>query len=200
MKVDKKRYLRKAKAFLAPTRKINKSRWKKNWDKREKARFRYISRWFFVTAAVAYVLHFLLIDLPIGKKPVELWAAYRLGLAALSIAGVALSFHEKFYKSNFFKAPVILGGILFSVLQARTMIWHPETPYFYAFIIPCLMTVMLRMNLLKSMIYLAYIHILQVPTFLQAGLETHLIVSASMLSFLKKNSFMLWRRGWSTFW
>ena len=182
MKLPSKTWLRKAASFMMPTLRISKPSWKQNWKDIEKNRFRLLSRWLFITAVVAYPLHFFLIDLPLGKQPVELWVFYRFGLAGLSCAGIALSFHDKFCQSSYYRVPVLFAGIIFGVLQARTMIWHPETPYFYAFIIPCLTTVVLRMNILKSLGYLAYIHFLQLPIFLQSGLESHLILSASTMS------------------
>ncbi|SMF68921.1 diguanylate cyclase (GGDEF) domain-containing protein [Pseudobacteriovorax antillogorgiicola] len=169
-------------SFLVPTLRISKPSWQANWLELEKKRFRNIARWLFISTAIGYVLHFVLIDLPLGKSPIEVWIAYRFGLTAFSLFGLALTFHEGFSSSRFYKVPVLVAGFLFSIMQAQAMVWHPATPYFYAFLLPCLTTVMARMDLLKSLGYLGLIHAVQVPTLLATGLETHLIVSAITMS------------------
>ncbi|NRA63900.1 MAG: GGDEF domain-containing protein [Pseudobacteriovorax sp.] len=177
------RWLRRFMSFLVPTRKLANPLWKDSWESMEKKRFRSLSRLFFVTSAAAYILHFFFIDYRLGKTPIELWAAYRFGLATVALIGFSLSFNRRFVASKYYKLPVAVAGVLFSWLQAETMLWYAGIPYFYAFIIPCLTAVVLRLNLISSLGYLTSIHMIQLSSFMAADVPAHLLLSASVMSY-----------------
>lgn len=176
------RWPRKALSFLIPTTKLNNPTWKEIWTSLEKKRFRHLARLFFLLSTFAYVLHFFFIDMRLGKTPLELWASYRFGLAGFALLGFLLTLNRRFCFSGYYKLPMILAGYLFSYMQVKTMVWSHEIPYFYAFIIPCLTAVILRLNLVSSVLYILSIHILQFPNFMEAGIETHLLLSATTVS------------------
>ncbi len=178
------RWPRKAISFLIPTTKLSNPIWKETWCSLEKKRFRHLARLFFLSSIVAYILHFFFIDLKLGKTPIELWASYRFGLAGFALIGFLLTLNDRFCFSVYYKLPMILAGYLFSYMQVRTMVWSDGIPYFYAFIIPSLTTVGLRLNLLSSVMYLLSVHILQFPSFMEAAVETHLLLSAATVSLM----------------
>ena len=170
--------------FFNSDNEIIQSIWRETWENLEKNRFRHLARLFFITSAAAYVFHFFFIDMRLGKEPVEQWAAYRFGLAGFAALGFLLTLSDKFCKSSYYKAPMMVAGFLFSYMQVQTMTWVEGIPYFYAFIIPSLTAVVLRLNLLTSVLYLGAIHLSQIPGLVASGIESHLIASAMSVSFM----------------
>ncbi|MFW7378739.1 MAG: GGDEF domain-containing protein [Oligoflexus sp.] len=176
------RRLRSLCCYVVPTLRITDPTWQTAWQVLEKRRFRVLARFYCVTSALAYILHFFLIDLPIGKQPISLWATYRMGLAGIALVGFLLTFPGVYQRLRWYKAPVALTGLAFGYFQALAMTWHDGIPYFYAFLIPSLTCILLRWNILNSMIYLGLAYALQWNSFLHVGLEVHLIISAVTMS------------------
>ena len=170
--------------FFIPTRRITDPVWREAWRANERRRFRTISKFFFLTAGVAYLLHFFLIDLPLGKQPIYLWASYRLGLAALSFAAYWFTTRRVYNRLSFYKMPVAIAGLIFGLVQSLTMTWYSGIPYFYAFLIPGLTTVILRSDLLVSIAYLSLCFLIQWPIFAMAGIEAHLLLSAAVVTYM----------------
>jgi diguanylate cyclase (GGDEF)-like protein len=158
--------------------------WREAWSALEKRRFRTLSRFFFLTSALAYLLHFFLIDLRVGKEPIFRWAVYRIGLASIALLGFALTSSGFYQRIRHYKAPVAIAGLIFGYFQAQTMTWNAGVPYFYAFLIPSLTCVLLRLNLVSSVFYLIMAYMIQWPIFVEVGLEARLVISAMTLSFV----------------
>lgn len=182
MKNVKSSLLEKLAMTCHPTIKLEKEQWRNAYHKKEKRKFKSLAKFYFAAAALAYVGHFLFVDLRLGKTPLELWALYRFGLATLSLLGFCLCFHERFMMSRFHKFPLALIGLVFSFMQAQTMLWLNHIPYFYAFLIPSVTAIVLRLNILSSLAFVGFVYLLQYNIFKAVGLATHLLVSAELMS------------------
>ena len=154
MNNSKQSFLESLLTLLAPTLKIRHKRWKTPWEQRERKAFKTSSRVFSIFFSLAYLLHYFLIDLPLKKQPVILWAEYRFGLAALASATFVLTFTKWFSKTPNYRLPLIVTGLAFSLMQAESMGWRAEVPYFYSIIIPIICAVSLRKSIFESVLFL----------------------------------------------
>ena len=132
--------------------------------------------------AVAYTIHFLAIDLPLGMSPVPLWFAYRFGIVGGACAGLLLARRPLITQSRYFALPLTLLSGVMAVLQARSMLWSPAVPYFYAFVLPAMFAIFLRMALAESLVFLSVIFAIQWPIFLASGLDSEFAISAEVVT------------------
>lgn len=172
----------KLKEWINPMAGITVPEWRRHWLVKEKSRSMLVSRIFFAGSMLAYCLHFFLVDLPAGKEPISLWATYRFGLAAFSAFGLALSFSTRFAAGAFYKSPLIIAAFVFSFLQARSMLWSSATPLFFAYLLPCLIVIVLKWNILSSLGLFLLIQAFQYPIFWRVGIESHVLTSATMIA------------------
>ena len=168
--------------FLYPKSKLRHASWQHSYNLRERRKFKALSRFYFMSAALAYIGHFFFVDLRLEKTPLALWASYRFSLTLLCVFGLLLANHRRLMASRLHKWPVAIGGFAFSMMQAQTMLWQSDIPYFYAFLIPSVTAIILRVNIPLSLAYTGLVYLLQLPTFNAAGLGAHHMISASLMS------------------
>ena len=170
------------KSFLNPLSEITVPAWRRHWIMKERYRTMFAARIFFAFATVTYLLHFFLVDVPAGKEPMALWFGYRFGLASFSVVGFLLTFSTRFSAGRFYKVPLILATFLFSYLQAKSMEWADATPMFFAYLIPCIMTILLKLSVPQSLGLFVAIQLLQYPILVNTAIEGHILTSATMIS------------------
>jgi class 3 adenylate cyclase len=141
-------------ALLHPPFQIYRASWLKEWNEREKRPFVRGAYAFFALFTVVYVYHYYLIDVPLKKTPIELWAKYRFGLAALSVSCAAATWIFRNASGWMLKAPLFIAGFMFSYWRAQSMTWREQIPYSYAIFIPVISAIALRSSMAMSMLFL----------------------------------------------
>lgn len=173
----------KALLTLVPTLAIR-PKWRLAWKQNDLRSFKSTARVFFTICAAGYVAHYFLIDLPLGKTPVELWARYRFGCAAAALFGFGMTYHQSLDRFGLTRAPLLLCGVLFSYLQGASMLWRPETPYFYSILIPVVSVAAWRKSAGESALYLVTLYAFSAPAWLARPSELPYIVSAAIVGML----------------
>ncbi|MEK7690856.1 MAG: hypothetical protein AAB425_07535 [Bdellovibrionota bacterium] len=168
--------------FFFPTLRLHGTPWLELWRQKERERFLSIQKVILLLIAVAYTIHFLAIDLPLGMSPVPLWFAYRFGIVGGACAGLLLARRPLITQSRYFALPLTLLSGVMAVLQARSMLWSPAVPYFYAFVLPAMFAIFLRMALAESLVFLSVIFAIQWPIFLASGLDSEFAISAEVVT------------------
>ncbi|MGE4107883.1 MAG: hypothetical protein AB7F66_11765 [Bacteriovoracia bacterium] len=166
--------------FFQPTLRIRPD-WKHRWDQNERLGYRPVSFAYFSLFLIAYVAHYYLIDIPLGKQPIELWAKYRFFCSGVALTGLALSYYKPVSQTRFFRLPIVVSGLIFSYMQGLSMEWRPEVPYFYSILIPVITTLTLSNSIFFSSTYLLVAYCIQLSFFLARTGEHSYILSAAIV-------------------
>lgn len=169
---------------LFPESLLHGTPWREQWKEKERRESINLWRYFFFITAVAYVLHYYLLDKPMELQPLETWIRYRFGLAGLSLTCFILFFVRPFYQSRAFRVPVYIFLWATAYMQAKSMVWYDGSLYLYAFAFVVIGSVVLRTSLLKSMIYAVFTLTTQYSFFLQTDVSPPLIYSATAVTLL----------------
>lgn len=168
--------------FLTPEAKLSVTPWAQTYKIHDQNRFRKYVGIFALFSAAAYILHFHFVDIPQNKTPLQLWFAYRYGVAAGCIGIFLLYRFTRFTK--LLRAPYFLYCLLLCYLQGQTLIWHPGTPYQYGFIMAFVMAWNIQKNILVSTACFASLVAIQVNPLLASGMSSPHITSHAILFLL----------------
>lgn len=170
--------------WLHPPLKIFNPKWRMMWQQKDKNLFRKTATTIWVIFSIVYLAHFILVDLPLHKTPIQLWAKYRFGLGILGLGCSLLLNLKSFQKLSFYRLPALITGIFFSYFQAQSMIWRKEVPYAYAIVIAVLSTLSISTSMAFSLVYLSLIYLLQSKAWLSRGDELPYIISAATVGYI----------------
>ncbi len=166
---------------MFPNLLVKGSRWESIWIEREREEFLFTARVFFPIAAIVYAGHYFFFDKYLGLTPLDHWFRFRFSMAGLAILGLLFYSIPKLYNRSGYKIPMLLVVWVFCYTQARVSVWYPEAPYLFAYGFVFIAAMMIRTSALKSAIFAMAIIASQSPSFLEAGVSTHMILSAAVV-------------------
>ena len=157
------------------------TKWKYLWSDKNREEAATYLRIFFLAASVIYVLHYFLVDRPLGLTDSK-WAYYRFGMAALGMSMFALYSRASWRNKALFRLPALLTMICFAFFQAKTMQWYAGVPYIYAFAMVTVFAHMIRLNALKSTIFAALMLSSQWSILSSSNVPAAELVSAALVT------------------
>jgi putative nucleotidyltransferase with HDIG domain len=107
--------------------------WLQLWREQESRVIVVASRITLALTTVAFIGHWLLVDLPMRLQPMERWAAYRFGAAAFWAFLFGLTFFRPMQRGPIVRLPLVVFAIVLGALEAKTVEWHPPVAYVWAF-------------------------------------------------------------------
>ena len=133
---------------------------------------------------IAYPLHFILVDLPLKKTPIVDWALYRFILGAMAAFGFCASFSKSGFFARNYRVCLAVCGATFVAMQARSMIWRIEVPYFYTMVIAAISSVALRKSVFASLAYLTFSYLFCLQAWSARDKEIPYIISMTVVSYI----------------
>lgn len=167
---------------LFPTMALEGTPWLSVWKEKEKRHFLKVAQIVFPVAAFAYVAHYFFFDRAVPLEPLSFWLTFRLSMAAIAKSCFLIYCVPKLYDHSLYKLPAILACGIFCYFQARVLVWYVSDVYFYAFAFVIAATLIIRTTMLMSVIFGGTTIALMWPSFIEAGLEPSLLVSAAIFS------------------
>jgi class 3 adenylate cyclase len=158
--------------------------WYQLWLAKERSEFLLLARVVYGIVGVAYVAHYVFFDRVMNLQPLEFWFRFRLSMFVLAWLTAAFYFIPVLYQTKFYKLPAIIAGALFCYFQARVLVWYEGSLYFYAFGFVIVSTVVPKLSVSQSLAYAAMIIAAQWPSYLEAGIETPLLFSATAITLI----------------
>ncbi|MCC6278240.1 MAG: sensor histidine kinase [Oligoflexia bacterium] len=168
---------------IYPEREIPK-KYMPEWQGRVRTRTILASRIYFFVLGLLYVLHYFFVDIPLKKEPLSLWFNYRFGALALNVIGFALTFSRSLNRSKYSYAPLLIVGLALGVLQAQSMVWRAEIPYFYCVFISVITTYALPLNILSGSAYYFLSSVVQYNGWQARSHEFPYFLSAALVGWL----------------
>jgi putative nucleotidyltransferase with HDIG domain len=136
---------------LLPTLQLEGTPYRELWRERETRLVVVSGRTALVAAAVGLLLHHYLVDLPLHLEPAGRWAMFRFGGAAVFAVLTLLYSMPWFRRPALARIPLLLGTLVISVLEAKTVAWLPSVPYIYAFVLAMTGVLLLRQSLVGAL-------------------------------------------------
>ncbi len=165
--------------FLWPELLLEGVAWEHEWKETQRERFRKISIAFFVLAALGYIAHHYLLDIPNNLQPIENWFWFRVGIAVLC-ACCAIFYVSKFSDTKWFRVPAIIGLAIGCYAQAQVSLAAPDlAPWFYAFAFAIGAVLVLQMSVLKSLLFVVPVMFSFYPALLESGVALDTLLSAT---------------------
>lgn len=168
---------------LYPEALISGTGWEADWAVSQREAFLKSSSFFFSAAALVYVAHFVLYDIPMGLDPIEGWLVFRLA-AAGSCLLVVLYNRSAIAQGRFYKLPAAVMCLILCFSQARVTVLHAEAPFFFCFVFVFLAVIVLRMNALFSSLFASLCLVVQLPSLLEASIGAQLLASGGVVTVL----------------
>ncbi len=165
--------------FLMPNLFLKRTNWESIWEQNQKNDFILGIKVFFSLTFISYVLHYYTVDRIEGLSPSTLWFNYRFGMAAVSAIGYLIYSKEFLIHKKYYKVPALIACIIFCYFQTKTIIWYPKVPYLYSFAFILISVMILRLQVLASILFSTFILYLDWPLFIEAGLSPAMMGSAS---------------------
>jgi serine phosphatase RsbU (regulator of sigma subunit) len=132
-------------------------------------------------SSLALIAHHYLVDIPLGIGNLPQWLAFRFGVGGLGLLLLALTY-SPLAKVPWYRWPLLVFGVAFSVTQAASMTWYAGVPYIYAMVVPATVAMVLRETPLNTAIFLVSVLAMQWPFLAQSGQDMAYIVSAAFVS------------------
>lgn len=168
--------------WLFPTLILQGTEWESVWRNKERADFVRIARVLYPIIACAYVFHFYAFDRPMALEPIERWQHFRFSMAGLAIATFLFYQSRAPNSLSWYKLPSAVVGAIICFFQARVLVWYDESIYFYAFGFAIVATIILRLGIALSLLYVSALIALQWTSFLEAGIDIPLLYSATVIT------------------
>jgi class 3 adenylate cyclase len=152
------------KEFFLPRSYLTGTGWERLWAQEERQTVRARYRITAPVLAIAYVLHFFLVDIPAGAQPdLKIWAAYRFSVATAYLFAFLYSLTGRFERDRFYRLPLYVVVIVSSYLLAHSMLWDGRVPLYFAVVIPIFLVWFLYLPAPSSGLLLGLIYSLQFP-------------------------------------
>jgi class 3 adenylate cyclase len=158
--------------------------WSAIWADKERRDFVFLARLVYPLVAVAYVLHYFMFDRAVGLEPIDLWFRFRMSMA--TFAGLIFAFYlcHRCCSIRYYKLPAMIAGAVICYFQGKVLLWYEGSVYFYAFAFVILNTIILKSSIPKSLAYALFLIAIQWNLFIEAGLETPLLYSATAITLM----------------
>ena len=145
--------LRRLLEYIWPELILKSTPWFEPWSKGHKKQFADRSKIFFTLVGLTYVGHYFLVDIPNNKEPIEAWLLFRMTMAALAGACVAIYFSKRFAESKFVKWPAIVAMAAGCITQAFVPVYFAEAPWFYPYLFVFASVLVLSTSPAKSLMF-----------------------------------------------
>ncbi|MCB0413731.1 MAG: hypothetical protein KDD50_05325 [Bdellovibrionales bacterium] len=163
---------------------VKSSPWYSFWQERQKSEFKFIAQLYFPMVAVAYVLHYHLVDKSLQLLPPERWFNYRYSMASLALLVYLFYSFEKTKSLVYYKAPAVIASFVFCYFQAKTILWYSGVPYVYAFVLILVSVYILRLTLINSLLFSSVGLGLVSLSYIDADLSNSELVSAYIVTLI----------------
>ncbi|MCR9278600.1 MAG: hypothetical protein NXH85_11550 [Pseudomonadaceae bacterium] len=167
---------------LFPTMALEGTPWLSVWKEKEKRHFLKVAQIVFPVAAVAYIAHYFFFDRAVPLEPLSFWLTFRLSMAAIAAGCFLFYCIPRLHDNALYKLPAVLACGIFCYFQARVLVWYVSDVYFYAFAFVIAATLIIRTTMLMSVLFGGVTITLMWPSFIEAGLQPSLLVSAAIFS------------------
>ena len=156
--------------------------WEAEWERVEREQFGKIVSFFFPIAALVYVAHFLLYDIPVGLTPIENWLAFRVCAAASCLT--VFFVHRMKLIGRLYKLPAFVVCALLCYSQVRVSYYHADASHLFALIFVFLAVFVVRVNAFFSFGYSVFLLLIQLPTLLVLDISEHVVLSSCIVTIL----------------
>ena len=169
--------------FFWPARLFDGYPWRGIWEAKERVLVVVISQAWLVLAAIAYVAHYFFFDRVQQLQPTYFWLYFRLGMACLLLAAAL------FYATpwalrlgRFYRIPSALAMWLMAYTQALVTQWYSVDAWAFCFVFMLVSLLILRMNVLSSLGYIALVATSIWMPLQQVGLPQSYLISGVVVS------------------
>jgi class 3 adenylate cyclase len=170
-------------SFLWPDLALAGSKWESEWNNAQSDRFTKTARIFFGLAAIGYLGHYFLIDIPNKKEPIELWFLFRMSITALCLCTLFL-FLTSYARKRWAKWVAAFVMALGCHAQAHVVLNYPDAPWIYPFVFTLCAALLLQYPPLKSLIFSTPLMASFFPPLLAANVAVDQLMSATFLTSL----------------
>lgn len=153
------------------------------WQEKDKESFLFAAKIFYPLAALVYILHYFVYDIPNNLQPLESWLLFRLSMA--SIALVTFVFYlTPLIRFSWYKVPAILASWCFCQSQAYVALWYGLESWVFCFILIALTVMPLRLTALKSSLFVVATVATQAPILIEAEIPITYIYTGGLVALL----------------
>lgn len=144
--------------FFWPARLFDGSPWRGIWEAKEQLLVMVMSQAWFLLAAIAYVAHYFFFDRVQQLQPAQFWLYFRLAMAFILLA-TALFYASPWVHrlGRFYRIPGALAMWLMVYTQALVTQWYSVDAWAFCFVFMLVSLLILRMNVLSSIGYIALV-------------------------------------------
>jgi class 3 adenylate cyclase len=169
--------------FFWPGRLFDGYPWRGIWEAKERLLVTVMSQAWLVLAAMAYIAHYFLFDRVQQLQPSYFWLYFRLGMACL-LLGTALFYASPLIHrmGRFYRIPSALAMWLMAYTQALVTHWYSVDAWAFCFVFMLVSLLILRMNVLSSVGYIALIVTSIWMPLQQVGLPKSYLISGVVVS------------------
>jgi class 3 adenylate cyclase len=170
-------------AYLFPASILENTPWVAIWQDQERERLCKTVKLFFPTAALLYLAHYWLFDLPMGLQPSKGWLTFRLGMVLTAVLAWAYyAFSAELLTQ--YRLVAALATWIFCVSQAYVTVIYPQAPWLYCFVFSIASAMVLRTTALKSIGFMTPSLVAQWLILKDAVITTPEFLSAAGVSYL----------------
>lgn len=167
--VEKKPTWERVVLFLFPTIELEGTLWQSLWREERRQGFKLRMKIVCLVTAIAYALHYFLVEGPANAQPAHLWKLFRFGTAGLFFGGfLAAQFTKFIQESRFYWLPYTLLGFYISYMQSQAMLWDSRVPFVFAIVLPVIMVMVFAFSILPSILFLGLTYVAIFPNMAQA--------------------------------
>ena len=168
-------------SWLFPTLLLEGTPWLQMWQEKERESFVLVSRIFFPLATITYIAHFFFYDQANNLEPIELWLRFRLFMSAVCF--IAFLFYcTSFVRWSGYKVPALVCCWIICQSQAFVASWHGLESWVFCYVLILICVLVLRMSVLKSVIFAVACICSQAVILLEADLPHAYIFTGSIVT------------------
>jgi class 3 adenylate cyclase len=168
-------------ATVSPSFLIPRREWLSLWRQSELQSFKIPGRVLCLGFAALYFSHYFLIDVPVGKQPIEWYRWYRFSVAAVGLAAFFVTFTKWFRESKLYKLPALVCVAYTVYMQGQSMIVRPQVPFFYVPLFAMFGAYALRLSILGTLAAFGAVLLLSHEAFGCRPSESYHMVSGSVV-------------------
>jgi class 3 adenylate cyclase len=168
-------------AYLFPTILLDGTPWRPIWEDEQREQFLRIARFFFPAAAIGYVVHFYVFDLPMGLEPIDFWFRFRLSIAAVLFSAFVF-YISPLVRWRMYKLPALCVCALLCYSQAKVAVWYGKEAWFFFFLFVLASGMVLRMSSFKSALYALVVIVASSTELMAGGVPVENLISGTLVT------------------
>jgi class 3 adenylate cyclase len=168
---------------LNPTVVLEGSPWADEWYDSQKHQFLKSVRVVLPAIAIVYLLHYPLFDKPNNLQPQESWLLFRASAAGIIFFATAL-YYTKLTATQWYKLPAMLVLGLMCYSQAVVTLNYPAAPWLYPFVFLIGSTLLLKLDILKSIIFASLTTLSFISVLEASGTDRGTLISAASVTLI----------------